>query len=144
VIVAIRDVAPNFSRNDIPKLAAAFKSVIVQNPVAPILVLATMETEAWFIGVHPHFERIDPVLTPQFIQQQIGVDVISGDIESIDRPAFILNSIYQLAGLNYTKSKADVERTVASFDFRFVRYELAARVPSFRPLIEVVESFVGG
>jgi hypothetical protein len=141
-IIAIRDVAPDFTRNEIPRLISEFRRFLRQSPVEPLLVLPTMEIEAWFIGECTHFGRIHNYLTLDAIREKIGVDLIGDDIEGRAHPAADLDSIYQLANLRYTKSKADVERTVACLDYEAVRQGLSQKVPSLAPLIKGLESFL--
>ncbi len=57
-IIGIRDVAPEVRRSDIPKLRAGVSRFMPQVPIAPLLVLATMEVEAWFMGEYTHFPRL--------------------------------------------------------------------------------------
>jgi hypothetical protein len=140
-IVAIRDVFPNFTRADIPRLRAGIESVMPREPIIPTLVLATMETEAWFIAEYSHFRRLDASLTLDRIQQSIGTDLANDDIEGLAQPAQTLNSIYQLVTLGYTKSATDVERTVSLLDFQQVRTQLSNRTPSIMPLIGAVDTF---
>jgi hypothetical protein len=140
--LAIRDVAPNFSRADKPRLSRGFNAVVPQKPISPILVLATMEVEAWFIGEHTHFSRLDTRLTASHVSHQMGIDIAGDDIESWDHPAQDLHNIYALAGLSYTKTKAEVERTVNALDFSAIRNTLPTRTPSIQPLIQAIESFL--
>jgi hypothetical protein len=101
-----------------------------------------MEVEAWFVAEHTHFGRLDVRLTSNYISHHMGIDIAADDIESWDHPAQDLHDIYSLAGLSYTKAKAEVERTVTALDFRAVRHILPARTPSIQPLIRAIESFL--
>lgn len=142
-IVAVRDVAPKYSRTDIPKVLQSFSKYTKSDPIAPQLILATMETEAWFMAEHTHFQKIDPSLTVPFVQERLGFDLANDDLEGRANPARDLERVYDLVGLRYSKSKADVERTVDSLDFQVVAGPLGSRVPSLSPLIAVVSSFLG-
>ena len=55
-----------------------------------------METEAWFIAE-------SPLLTRDYINARIGIDIETINVESLDIPADILNDIYSLAGETYKK-----------------------------------------
>jgi hypothetical protein len=112
------------------------------NPIRPLLVLATMEVEAWFIGEHTHFQRIDNGLTIPRIQNDLGLNLLTDEVEAFGRPSSDLDAIYQLAGLSYTKRRAEVERTVAALDYVRVRDDLARRTPSFAPLLNAVNAFL--
>lgn len=141
-IIGIRDVAPEVRRSDIPKLRAGVSRFMPQVPIAPLLVLATMEVEAWFMGEYTHFPRLDPALTEQRIRNLLGIDLIADDLENRDRPSHDLEAIYALAGLSYSKSKADIERTVRALDFGRVQQNLPTKTPSFKPLMDAISSFL--
>jgi hypothetical protein len=140
-IVAIRDVAPDFQRTEIAKLRAGIEGVLPKAPLVPTLVLATMEVEAWFIGEHTHFPRIDAVLSVPAIRAMTGLDLMLDNIEGYPTPAENLDLIYGKAGLNYSKSRADVERTVNALDFGLVQTALSAKAPSIEPLMRAVGGF---
>lgn len=141
-IIAIRDVAPNFTRDQSEKIRSGFDRSIFRDPIVPKLVLATMEVEAWFIGETSHFGRIDASLDVDRILQEVGLDIANDDIEGIERPANELNKIYGLVGLAYTKRRDEVERTVSSLNFNIVRHQLGERTPSIGPLTEALTLFM--
>jgi hypothetical protein len=90
--------------------------------------------ETQFIADHSHFARIDPTLTPPHINRALGIDLVNQPVELIQEPAALLNSIYGLAGALYTKSAADVRKTVQAINFSIILNELPARAPNFEPL----------
>jgi hypothetical protein len=140
-ILALRDVRPDFTLADVPRMKLAFSRVLPQHPIAPQLILAALEVEAWFLADHSHFARIDAVLTPQFIEVNLGVDPVSWAVEAIPAPADFLNQVYALAGLAYTKSGSEVKRTVDAMDFRLVLNDLPAMAPNFAPLKTALSEF---
>lgn len=71
-IIGIRDVFPH-PRNEIERLRQGFEFRLQNDPIKPYLVLAIMETEAWFLAEHSHFPRIHASLTPERIQQEFGL-----------------------------------------------------------------------
>jgi hypothetical protein len=120
----------------------AFSSVLPAKPVVPLLILAALEIEAWFIADYSHFPRINRTLTPRNVKRALGIDIINQSVESIAEPATLLNDIYALRGLSYTKSAADATRTVAALDLNFLLDELPTLAPNFAPLrAELVEFF---
>ena len=141
-LVAIRDVAPDFTWADIPRLRAGITRSLPAAPVQPLLVLATMEVEAWFIGEHTHFPRLNTNLTTQLIQRNLGLNLLTDDIEQLVRPADDLHRMYQLVGLSYLKSRPEVERTVNVLDYDRVQDTLPHRTPSFAPLLQAVSVFL--
>jgi hypothetical protein len=140
-ILAVRDVRPTFTLNDIPRMKAAFNGVLPKAPVAPQLILAALEVEAWFIADHSHFARIDPALTPSYVQRAIGIDLINQPVELVAEPATLLNDIYALVGATYTKSAADAARTVRALDFGLLLPQLPTRAPNFAPLQAALVDF---
>ena len=141
-IIAIRDVAQDFTRSQIPKLRAGFSRVMPAGTVTPLLVLATMEVEAWFMGEHTHFSRLDATLTEERIWNDLGINLISDDLEDRGRPSHDLVAIYGLVGLTYSKSKADAERTTGALDYDRVQKRLPTKMPSFKPLMDAVSAFL--
>lgn len=139
VILAIRDVFP-LPSTGIEKIKAAFLKYVTQAPVAPVLVLATREIEAWFIGEHTHFPRVAAALTTGEVQNRINIDLPNQDVEQIPHPTFQLNQVYELAGQTYDKSEAHVNRTVSALDLDAMIQ--AARAPSMTPLLTELRAFL--
>ena len=68
-IVGLRDVRPDFTRADIPRLVAGLRQRI-RTALCPVeFVLAVMEIEAWFLAEASHFARVDPAITPAAIRR---------------------------------------------------------------------------
>ena len=94
--------------------------VIMQRASKPDKIkmcFAIMETEAWFLGLHEIFEKIDNQLTNDFIFNQLAIDLENTDPENaIFHPSTLLEQIYSLIGGNYQKHKGDIETLVHHFD----------------------------
>ena len=75
-IVGIRDVFPH-PREDIERIREGFKFRLPNDPIEASLILAIMETEAWFLAEHSHFPRIHDSLTIERIQQEFGFDPVN-------------------------------------------------------------------
>jgi hypothetical protein len=140
-ILALRDVRPDFSLPDVPRLRAAFHTVLPKLPIQPQLFFAAQEIEAWFLAEYTHFERIDPALTVGRIRRDLQVDLITEAIELIAQPAVLLNDIYALAGGTYTKSASDAKRTVAALDLVLMRRHLPTRAPNFAAFLAALVDF---
>lgn len=143
-IVALRDVRPQFQAADVPKLKSAFSQSVPKHPITPLLVLAVMEIEAWFIADYSHFARIEASLTPQHVGQSLNIDFESHAIEGIAAPADLLEAVYALGGATYDKSAKDVDRTIEALDFDFLLSHLPTRAPNFEPLKHVLTEFFSG
>ena len=74
------------------------------------LYFAIMEIEAWFLGMYNIFQRIDQVLTVQYIKQNLGIDLISVDPQkAFYKPTKQIQQIFRLCGRDYSKKESDIE-----------------------------------
>ncbi len=80
-----------------------------------------MEMEAWILGMHQIFEKIDAKLTVDHIKSNLGYDLAAVDPESyFFKPASNLGEIYNLVGMKYDKKLGDIESIcskISSQDF---------------------------
>ncbi len=137
-IVGLRDVRPDFTRADLPKLEAGLR---IRTSLCPVdFVLAVMEIEAWFLAEASHFPRIDPALTAQAIHAALGFDPHLDDMELREKPADDLDQCYALAGQQYRKGNAPT--TVAVLDFAAVYLALRAKFNSLDRLVSHLETFL--
>lgn len=118
-IVGVRDVIPR-SRDDIQRIRDGFLFRLPNDPLTPILILAIMEIEAWFLAEYSHFARIHAALTPERVNEELGFDPVNEDTQIRERPSKDLEDIYFLETVIYDKSRARVERTVDSLDFTVI------------------------
>lgn len=78
---------------------------------------AIMEIEAWFIGMYNLFHKIDPVLTVNYINEKLGIDLKAIDPQlSFYKPSEYFKSILSLNGKKYNKTRSDVEAICAHMD----------------------------
>lgn len=69
-----------------------------------------MEIEAWILGMGEVLERLNPRLSAEFINKELGFDLRLIDPETTCfHPAKDLNDIYELVGSSYDKHKGDIE-----------------------------------
>lgn len=141
-IVGIRDVVPR-ARDDIRRIRDGFLFLLPNDPVMPILILAIMEIEAWFLAEYSHFPRIHASLTIDRIKQECGFDPVNDDMQLRERPSKDLEDVYFLETINYHKTRAHVERTVNSLDFSVVQNELATRIDDLGTFVALLQSFFG-
>lgn len=139
-IIAVRDVYPN-PRAEIAKLRQGFAYKLKTKPIEVKLMLAIMEIEAWFLAEYTHFPRINSGLDLKTISANMGFDPSVDDVELRPHPSADLHQIYQLAGLAYHKTKAQVQRTVSVLDYACLYFELPGRVSGLSLLIESLEQF---
>jgi hypothetical protein len=83
------------------------------------LYYAIMELEAWFLGMYDLFQKIDPILTTDYIEQKLGIDLKSIDPQlSFYRPSEELNSVLALCGRQYQKKESEIEGLCAKIELK--------------------------
>jgi hypothetical protein len=86
-------------------------------PQAIRVHFSVMELEAWLLAMYRLFERIDPKLTVDFIETELGFRLPDVDPQKLFyRPADVLDRIMQLAERSYRKSRGDVESICRRID----------------------------
>lgn len=138
-VVGLRDVYPEASES-IPKLRKWLLFKIPQKDLKISIILAVMEVETWFLGEDLHFEMIDSNLTRKKLSE-IGFDPFSKDMEMVEKPALLLNKIYELANFKYEKSKACLERVTDSLSYENLYLKVSERIPSLKELVEEINKF---
>lgn len=120
-LIALRDLYP-MPRQDmgavIRATQAEFDKRTYQNKLAH--VLAIMETEAWFLADHNLFARINPILTPEYIQQETNLDLVNGDPENFNKPSADIDKIYRLIQERYRKRERQTHRIVHNIDYAYL------------------------
>lgn len=141
MILAIRDVDP-IPRNKIEELQKNIINAVMshQSNIEFVLILAKMETEAWFLADYKHFQKINPKLTPEFILQERGYDPKNFDFELLDKPSKELDEIYKLAGYSYSKKEKRVTRTIKSLDYSHLQKNLSNQYQSLNILINTIDN----
>lgn len=139
-IIGLRDVYPQFSHADIPKLKVGLRYGI-KTSLAPVnFILSVMEIEAWFLAEYKHLTNISTSLTPSYISSKLGFDPSIDDMTLRPAPATDLTNVYDLAGIAYTKGSAN--QTVNHLDFENLYISLPDRIAELRSLIEEIDSFI--
>jgi hypothetical protein len=78
---------------------------------------AIMEVEAWFLGMHTLFQKIDSVLTIEYIKQKLKIDLKTADPQKeFYRPSDQVRSILQLCGREYKKKQGEIESICSNID----------------------------
>ena len=137
-IIGIRDVYP-IPYSQIGKLEFKLNSDLALKPIPTVILLAVMETEAWFLGEFTHFSKYEPVLTPAFIKFRTNIDVENDDIEALPHPSADLDRIYALVGKSYTKELGTVQRVVDLLDFDVLKSGVRKRMLRLEMLYSLLE-----
>jgi hypothetical protein len=140
-IVGIRDVYPEFRFEEVPRLRRGMMYSMKRSPGEVLFVLSIMEIESWFIAEYTHFERIDQSLSPARIAASLNIDVVNEDLQRRPHPAADLNSIYNIAGLAYGKSRTRIQRTLGALDYARVYLDLGTRFGDLQELLNRIDNF---
>jgi hypothetical protein len=141
MIMGLRDVYPNFQRNEVPKLLRGLNHKLPQKRAATKIFLAVMETEAWFLGEYRHLRKISGKLTPRYIEKHLGFNPQTENMEERERPAEDMKRAYQLVGHDYTKKRDRLNAVVSKLDFQHFTHDLAQKMPSLGIFVDALERF---
>lgn len=142
LVLGLRDVYPR-PHDDIPKLEREIPRYLPTGPVPVRIMLAVMEIEAWFLAETSHFARIHESLTLQRIKDELGIDLVTEDVEQREHPSEDLNRIYELAGGRYTKKGSDVQIVRDMLDYGELYLTVRHRVKHLDKFITALDSFLG-
>ena len=82
------------------------------------LFFAIMEIEAWFLGMYNLFKKINSVLTVQYIEQKLGIDLTTTDPQKqFYRPSDQVNDIFLLCRGEYKKKHGEIENICSNMDY---------------------------
>jgi len=140
-ILGLRDVYPNFTHEDIPKLIRGLNFQMPQKGALTHIQLAIMETEAWFLGEYTHFKRVSPKLTPEYIQKRLGFNPKTQNMENRESPAIDMKRIYKLVDHDYTKKRSKLNNIIGKLDFNFITHSLAKKMSSLGDFVTRLERF---
>ncbi|MGC1378181.1 MAG: hypothetical protein WA821_18265 [Anaerolineales bacterium] len=139
-LIGVRDVRPDFTYEDIPRLEANLP-LYIKTKWAPVtFILSIMEIEAWFLADSSHFPRIEPSITVAAIKANLGFDPENDDMEQRVFPAKDLDDCYKLGGKSYVKHQA--KDTVDALDYEFIYIELRKKINYLDKLISVIDAFL--
>lgn len=81
------------------------------------LYFAIMEIEAWFLGMYDLFQKIDSLLTVEYIKRNLDIDLKSVDPQKeFYKPSDQVRSILRLCGREYKKKRDEVESICSNMD----------------------------
>lgn len=141
MILGLRDVYPNFEREDVSKLYKGLNHKLPQRKARTHIYLAIMEIEAWFLGEYRHLKKVSRKLTPDFVEKHLGFNPREDNMEQRDHPSEDMKAVYQLAGHDYTKKRDRLNAVVRKLDFQYFTHGLADRMPSLGDFVTGLEQF---
>lgn len=140
LIVGLRDLIPN-KRNEkaevINLISRLLSGIAVRDKIS--IILAVMETEAWFLYDWQLFQRIDCRLSPSYIQSNLNIDLVNDDPElKYEHPSKTMDEIFRLVGLRYRKREGEIDTVVKSIDFNHM-FSFSDKIDSFRRFISKLD-----
>lgn len=104
------------------------------------LILAIMETEAWFLADYNLFSRMNSQLTPEYIQEETSYDLVNNDPESYYHPAKVVDDIYKLIGQRYKKREKQSHKIAHNIDYSFLYLDVheSGKISSFFHFLECI------
>jgi len=141
MVIGLRDVYPNFQRDEIPKLIRGLNFKLPQKRAFTHIYLAVMETEAWFLGEYRHLKKVSARLSPEYIKKRLGFNPRTENMEDRERPAADMKAAYHLVGHDYTKKRDRLNAVVHKLDFHYFTHELAEKMPSLGRFVHGLERF---
>jgi len=141
MVMGLRDVYPNFEREEVPRLLKGLNHKLPQKKATTQIYLAVMETEAWFLGEYKHLKKVSRVLTPGYINKNFGFNPQSENMEGREHPSEDMKRIYQAAGHDYTKKRDRLNAVISKLDFNYFTHDLAEKMPSLGAFVDGLELF---
>lgn len=143
LLIGLRDLYPN-DRSDKDIIIRFNDKMLAGNSERGkiTLILAVMETEAWFLCDHSVFERIEHKLTSDKIKSELKIDLVNDDPElTLEKPAETINRILQLSGsgMGYKKKQEEVDNVVNNIDFNYL-FSCTGKIDSFFRFLRELDS----
>ena len=81
------------------------------------LYFAIMEIEAWFLAMYNIFQRIDSVLTVEYIEEKLGFNLKRIDPqEEFFKPSSQVRDLFLLSGRQYDKKESDINNITSKME----------------------------
>lgn len=138
-IIGIRDIRPDFSREEIGMLRRGLRTYIKTSLAPVVFIIPIMELEAWLLAETNHYANINKDLTVELIESSLGFNPQTDDMSLREKPAEDLDQVYGLVQKSYSKGDLEV---IESLDFAHIYYELKEKIPELKDLIEHIDSFL--
>jgi hypothetical protein len=139
-LIGLRDVRPQFSHAEIPRLEQGLRYKIKTNLAPVSFILSVLEIENWFLSEHTHFHLIEPSITVDAIKAQLGFDPENDDMSQRLTPADDMNDCYQIGGEEYRKDNSS--RTAKKLDYAQVYFNLRGKIPYLDRLLSDIDEFL--
>jgi len=142
-LVGLQDLFPK-KRSDKVLEINSINTSLNKSPVRDKIsvVLAIMETEAWFLCDWHMFERIDIRLTSDKIQRCLGLDIVKDDPElAYGHPSQTLDDILKLAELRYRKHSSEIDSIVGNIEMSYL-LSCNGKIDSFFRFVRELDRYI--
>lgn len=143
-IFGIRDLFPN-SKNQLELINNSINTVFQNDVIVKniSLIIAIMEIETWFLANHTFFIKINPALTSEKINETLGINIESDDLESYKHPAKMIDEVLKIIGKAYRKKESDAYSICSHLDYEELcaNKALRARIKSFDGFMQKLDNF---
>jgi len=140
-ILGLRDIYPRPS-DELEEIYSLTAKRLELIPIPCKIVIAVREIEAWFIADTKHFVLYNPLLTSEFIQEKIGINIANQDVEQIPHPSELLRKIYNLIGDTYDKKIKETHRVVNILNYEYLYLEALDGVPALKKFLHELEGAI--
>lgn len=139
-IIGLRDVRPDFTYSDIPKLEMALQKYVKTKFIPVEFVLSVMEIEAWFLAETSHFQKVSPNITLELIKSTLGFDPENDDMGKRPTPTQDLDNCYRIGEKSY--SKRAVSSTINKLDYALMYLHFGNKDKYFKRLVKSIDAFL--
>jgi len=143
LLLGLRDLFPN-SRSEKTKVINSISKTLARVSAHDkiSIILAIMETEAWFLCDCHLFEKIHARLTCSYIQSKLKLDLVNDDPElKYEKPSKIMDDILRLVALRYRKRSGEVDIVVRNIDFEYL-FSCDSKIDSFFRFITKLDTCI--
>ncbi|HWB53708.1 MAG TPA: DUF4276 family protein [Tepidisphaeraceae bacterium] len=141
LLLGLRDVYP-IPDSEFANLEATTAKLIPSGGLPAYLVFAKREIEAWFLAESAHLITIDARLNPREAERIAGTSIAPENVEKIDHPAQLLDTIYRAVGFRYRKDKRRLQRVVEAIDYANLYLHVASLVPNLGKFCAHIDTFL--
>ena len=142
-IFGLRDLFPH-NKEEIPLIRSAFSETFGEFGYYKMLtqIIAIKEIESWFLADYDHFARMNPLLTAEWINSELNIDITRDSVEDYPHPSMVINSIWQLVGRSYKKRATNSFSICSYLDYTLYccDEQLQSRIPSFMELLNGIDA----
>ncbi|MEG4454544.1 DUF4276 family protein [Microcoleus sp. N9_A1] len=143
-IIGLRDLYPKSlsEKGQVERGIKGWLKLVQPRGIPIYITLAVMEIEAWFLAEWHYFDKLDSRLTPDFILQELRLDLKNIDVEQRPHPSQDLKDIYRLVSRKYDKNEKASQEIINNLDYDFLYLELVNSVKQLQRFIDEIESFL--